>query len=98
MMEHYRQRHTLKLESLIFQKHISEKHSTTNSGGLPSQTAQIIKQVMVYKHQEVTLSQDQGQGHKKRKLVIHSGKKRPSLSARSTHAYRSAAIITTKNI
>lgn len=73
-MEHYRQWHTLKLESLIFQKHISEKHSTTNSGGLPSQTAQIIKQVMVYKHQEVTLSQDQGQRHKKRKLAIHSGK------------------------
>lgn len=69
-----------------------------NSGGLPRQTAQITKHRMVYKHQEVTLSQDQGQGHKKRKFAIHSGKKRPSLSARSTHAYRSAAVITTKNI
>lgn len=74
-MEHYRPWHTLKLESLIFQKHIAEKHSTTNSGGLPSQMAQITKHVMVYKHQEVTLSQDQGQGHKKRKFAIHSGKK-----------------------
>lgn len=67
-MERDRQWHTLKLEPLTFQKHISEKHSTTNSGGLPSQTAQIIKQVMVYKHQEVTLSQDQAKGTKRESL------------------------------
>lgn len=53
---------------------------------------------MVYKHQEVIQDQAQGQGHEERKFAIYGGKKIPSLSARSIHAYRLAAVITTKNI
>lgn len=59
--------------------------------------AQTTKNVMVYKNQEGTQGQDQGQGHKEKRFAIHGGKKMLSLSLRSTHAHRLAAIITTKN-